>query len=84
MMFFLPLCIGTLTLMLWKATSARVFPLVGMGVLLIHTFSFVYIIAMALTIGALGLALLVAFYNLIVLIPLANGYLTDKASNRML
>ena len=84
MMFFLPLCIGTLTLMLWKATSARVFPLFGMGVLLIHTFSFVYIIAMALTIGALGLALLVAFYNLIVLIPLANGYLTDKASNRML
>ena len=84
MMFFLPLCIGTLTLMLWKATSARVFPLVGMGVLLIHTFSFVYIIAMALTIGALGLALLVAFYNLMVLIPLANGYLTDKVSNRML
>ena len=84
MMFFLPLCIGTLTLMLWKATSARVFPLVGISILLIHTFSFVYIIAMALTIGALGLALLVAFYNLIVLIPLANGYLTDKASNRML
>ena len=83
MMFFLPLCIGTLTLMLWKATSARIFPLVGMGVLLIHAFSFVYIIAMALTIGALGLALLVAFYNLIVLIPLANGYLTDKALNRM-
>ena len=84
MMFFLPLCIGTLTLMLWKATSTRIFPLVGMGVLLIHAFSFVYIIAMALTIGALGLALLVAFYNLIVLIPLANGYLTDKALNRML
>ena len=84
MMFFLPLCIGTLTLMLWKATSARVFPLVGISILLIHTFSFVYIIAMALTIGALGLALLVAFYNLIVLIPLANGYLTDKALNRML
>lgn len=83
MMFFLPLCIGTLTLMLWKATSAKVFPLVGMAILLIHTLSFVYIIAMALTIGALGLALLVAFYHLIVLIPLANGYLTDKVSNRM-
>jgi hypothetical protein len=83
MMFFLPLCIGTLTLMLWKATFARVFTLVGMVILLIHTFSFIYVIVMALTIGALGLALFVAFNHLIVLIPLANGYLTDKASNRM-
>lgn len=83
MMFFIPLCIGVITLTLWKATSARVFPLLGMALILIHAFSFVYIVAMALSIGALGLVLLVAFYNLIILIPLANGFLADKASNRI-
>ena len=83
MIFFIPLCIGTVTLYLWKATSARVFPLLGMAILLIHAFSFVYIVAMALSIGALGLVLLVAFYNLIILIPLAHVYLTDTTSNQI-
>lgn len=82
MMFFIPLCIGTLTLMLWKALSTRMIPLLGMALLLIHTFSFVYIVAMALSIGALGLVLLVAFYHLIVIVPLANGYLADRASSQ--
>jgi len=83
MMFFIPLCIGTVTLYLCKATSARVFPLLGMAILLIHAFSFVYIVAMALSIGALGLILLVAFYNLIIVIPLAHEYLTDTTSNQI-
>lgn len=82
MMFFIPLCIGIITLFLWKETSARVIPLLGITILLIHAFSFVYIVAMALSIGALGLVLMVAFYNLIVLIPLAHGYLTDTTSNQ--
>ena len=83
MMFFIPLCIGTLSVMLWQATSSRIFPLLGVCVILLHAFSFVYIIAMALTIGALGLVLLVAFCHLIVVIPLARLYLADKASSRM-
>ena len=83
MMFFIPLCIGTLSGMLWQATSSRIFPLLGVCVILLHAFSFVYIIAMALTIGALGLVLLVAFCHLIVVIPLAKLYLADKASSRM-
>ena len=82
MMFFIPFCIGTLTWMLWQVTSSRIFPLFGMFLILLHAFSFVYIIAMALTIGALGLVMLVAYYNLTVIIPLAKGYLTDKASNQ--
>ena len=83
MMFFIPLCIGTLSVMLWQVTSSRIFPLLGVCVILLHAFSFVYIIAMALTIGALGLVLLVAFCHLIVVIPLAKIYLADKASSRM-
>ena len=83
MMFFLPLCIGTLTLHLWKTTSARVFPLLGMAIILIHAFSFVYIVAMALSIGALGLVLFLAFHYLIILIPLAHGYLADTTSNQI-
>ena len=83
MMFFIPLCIGTLSVMLWQATSSRIFPLLGVCLILLHAFSFVYIIAMSLTIGALGLVLLVAFCHLIVVIPLAKLYLADKASSRM-
>lgn len=83
MMFFIPACIGTITLFLWKITSSRIFPLIGMAILLLHAFSFVYVLAMGLTIGALGIVLLIAFYNLIVIIPLANGYLTDKAPNQI-
>ena len=83
MMFFIPLCIGTLSVMLWQVTSSRIFPLLGVCLILLHAFSFVYIIAMALTIGALGLVLLVAFCHLIVVIPLAKLYLADKASSRM-
>ena len=83
MMFFIPLCIGTLSVMLWQATSSQIFPLLGVCLILLHAFSFVYIIAMALTIGTLGLVLLVAFCHLIVVIPLAKLYLADKASSRM-
>ena len=83
MMFFIPLCIGTITLFLWKNTSSRIFPLLGMAILLIHTFSFVYIVAMALSIGALGLILLLAFYNLMMVILLAHAYLTDTTSNQI-
>lgn len=80
MMFFIPWCIGILTLTLWKVTSSRLFPLLGMALLLLHAFSFIYILAMALTIGALGIVMWISFYYLLVLIPLANGYLTDKAA----
>lgn len=83
MMFFIPLCIGTLSVMLWQATSSQIFPLLGVCLILLHAFSFVYIIAMALTIGALGLVLLVAFCHLIVVIPLAKLYQADKASSRI-
>ena len=82
MVFFIPLCIGTITLTLWKATSSRIFPLLGMAILLLHTFSFIYVLAMALTIGSLGIYLFLAFYYFMVLIPLAYGYLADKASSQ--
>lgn len=83
MMFFIPWCIGTIVLILWKTTSTRFCPLLGMAVLLLHSFSFIYILAMALTIGALSVVLWISFYNLIILVPLAYGYLTDKASNQI-
>ena len=82
MMFLIPLCISTIALTLWKATSSSIFPFVGIFLILIHSFSFIYIIAMALTIGALGLVLFVAFFSLVVIIPLAMDIPTDKASNQ--
>lgn len=80
MMFFIPLCISTFSLMLWKTTSSRIFPLLGIAMILLHAFSFVYILSMALTIGALGIVLWLTFHYLIVIIPLAYAYLTDTVS----
>ena len=80
MIFFIPLCMSTFALMLWKRTSSRIFPLLGMAMILLHVFSFVYILSMALTIGALGIVLWLTFHYLIVLIPLAYAYLTDTVS----
>jgi hypothetical protein len=44
-------------------------------VILLHAFSFLYALSMALTIGALGAVAMIAFLDMMVLIPLCDLYL---------
>ena len=75
MMFFITLAFATAGLILWRLTSLKVWLLAAIAAILLHAFSFLYALAMALTIGALGAYALIALIDFMVLIPLADLYL---------
>jgi hypothetical protein len=75
MMFFITLTFAAAALILWRLTSLKVWLLAAIVAILLHAFSFLYTLAMALTIGALGAYALIAVMNFMVLIPLADLYL---------
>ena len=75
LMFIIPLCLTTAAMVLYHLTSLRLWIPVAMFVILLHAFSFFYALAMALTIGALGAVMMLAFFDIMLLIPLADLYL---------
>lgn len=80
LMFFVPLCCATAGLILWRLTGLRLWLPVAIVLILLHAFSFLYALAMALTIGAFGAVAMLAFCDFMVLIPLADLYLIRKKS----
>lgn len=74
-MFIIPLCCATLSMVLYHMTRLRLWLPIAIVMILLHAFSFYYALAMALTIGALGAVMMLAFLNLMVIIPLADLYL---------
>ena len=75
MMFFIPLAVATAALILWRLTSLKAWLPIAVVVILLHAFSFLYALSMALTIGALGAVAMIAFLDMMVLIPLCDLYL---------
>jgi hypothetical protein len=75
MMFFIPLALATAALILWRMTKLKLWIPIAVVVLLLHAFSFLYALSMALTIGALGAVAMIAFLDMMVLIPLCDLYL---------
>ena len=75
MMFIIPLCCATAAMVLYHLTNMRLWLPVAIVMILLHAFSFYYALAMALTIGALGAVMMLAFFDLMVIIPLADLYL---------
>ena len=78
LMFFVPLCFATGGLILWRLTGCRFMLVVATVLILLHAFSFLYALAMALTIGAYGAVAMLAFCDFMVLIPLADLYLSPS------
>lgn len=76
-MFFIPLTFATLAMILYRMTSLKLWLVLAIALVLLHAFSFLYALAMALTIGAFGAVAMLAFIDLMVLIPMADLYLTD-------
>lgn len=74
MMFLIPLAVATAAMILYHLTNLRIWLLAGIVLILLHAFSFYYALAMALTIGALGAVMMLAFFDLMILIPLADLY----------
>ena len=67
------LAIGAM--ILYHLTNLRLWLPVAIVCILLHFFSFYYALAMALTIGALGAVLMLAFFDVMILIPMADLYI---------
>ena len=80
LMFLVPLCFATAGLWLWRLLGCRFMLVLAIIAILLHAFSFLYAIVMALTIGAYGAVAMLAFCDFMVLIPLADLYLTSQRS----
>lgn len=75
-----PLALALCGVILWRVTTLRLFLIVSVAGILLHSFSFLYCLAVALTLGAFGVVVMIAFFDLMVLIPLIDLYVRrDKA-----
>ena len=74
LMVFIPLVCASVAMMLYRLLPVRVWLLAAMVLILLHAFSFLYALSMALTIGALGAVMMIAFIDIMLLIPLADLY----------
>ena len=82
LMFLIPLVCATVAMVLYHMTSLKVWLILAIGLILLHAFSFFQALAMALTIGAFGAVAMLAFIDLMVLIPLADLYLLGSAKKK--
>lgn len=78
LMFLVPLCFATAGLWLWRLLGCRFMLVLAIAAILLHAFSFLYALVMALTIGAYGVVAMLAFCDFMVLIPLADLYLMPE------
>ena len=75
MMFLIPLAFATFAMILHHLTNLRIWLPLAVALILLHVFSFYYALAMALTIGALGAVMMLSFFSVMVIIPMADIYL---------
>lgn len=82
LMFLIPLAFTTAAMVLYHLTSLKVWLVLAAGLILLHAFSFFFALAMALTIGAYGAVAMLAFFDIMVLIPLADLYLMPSPKKK--
>ncbi len=82
LMFFIPLTCATVAMILYRMTSLKLWLPAAVALILLHAFSFLYALAMALTLGAFGAVAMLAFLDFMVLIPLADIYMLDASKRR--
>ena len=82
LMFFIPLFCAVAAMILYHLTSLKFWLVASIVVILLHAFSFLYALAMALTIGAFGVVAMLAFFDIMVLIPLADLYLLNTGKKK--
>ncbi len=80
LMFFIPLALATFAIILWRVTTLKLWLVAAIFCILLHTISFYYALAMALTIGAIGAILFLAIFDILLLIALSDQYLMHKGN----
>lgn len=78
LMFLIPLGFATLALMLWHISGVKIFLPAAIFCILLHSYSFLYALSMALTIGAFGAVAMFAFWDIVIVISLSDLYLTER------
>ena len=78
MMFFIPFAFTVIAIVLYHLTGLKIWLPVAIFAILLHVFSFYFALSMALTIGAFGAVMMLAFFDIMVMIPLADLYLISK------
>lgn len=82
LMFFIPLACAAAAMLLYRSTSLKFWLIAAVALILLHAFSFLHALAMALTIGAFGAVAMLAFFDLMLLLPLTDLYLIAPSSRR--
>ena len=82
LMFIVPLCCATTAMVLYHLTNLRLWLPVATVLILLHAFSFYFALSMALTIGALGAVMMLAFFDVMILIPLADLYMVPSKARK--
>ena len=77
LMFLIPLACSVVAMLLVRLTGWKLWIPLAVAVILLHAFSFLHALAMALTIGAFGAVAMIAFIDLTVLLPLIDSYLSE-------
>lgn len=75
MLFMLPFSLATIFMLLFSVTKCRFMVLLGVFAILLHALSFLYVLALALTIGAIGVVLLIATFDMMLVISMSKTYL---------
>ena len=78
MMFLIPLFFACMALLLCRITSWNVWIPISIAGIILHSCSFLYVLAMALTVGAFGIVALLSLLDLLVILPLSDIYMEDN------
>ena len=77
-MFLVPFALAVIAMVLWHLTSLKIWLLAAIAVVILQAVSFLYALYMALTIGALGVVVMLAVLDAMVLITLSDLYLSSQ------
>ena len=77
-MFLIPLSCSLIAVLIWQATKLKFMIPIAVALIVMQSVSFYYLLAMALTIGALGAVMLLLFFSVPTLIALTEIYIEEK------
>ena len=75
MMFLIPLAFTTIARVLYHLTNLRAWLLIGIVLMLLHALSFYFVLSMTLTIGALGIVMMLSFFVVMLIVSMADLYM---------
>lgn len=79
--FLIPLASAAVSVLLWQLCSTWILLLPGILLIVVHGASFLHTLAMALTIGAFGIVLMIAALDMLVLVALCDCFMMDRQGN---